>query len=335
MSLTTSRLLGYTLSVACVFGFSASLAVAAFPGWGSPNLAPVHYQWRPLVVRSPSVPAASWRFRPLPPNDARRRIAPRYPLRYASRFVPGGWRPFPAAVAHSVYGAPHRPGPAYRPVPPVGRFAHAPAYGPLAYYARPRMPRHPVSPLMQGNRQDAQPLTVAGYRFRPLTERERYRSQPRGKAPLAAPPFAYSGFNPGTGPRLERVPRRYARGPMPPRIPYMPVAFRPPVQFPHPIHGTAGYLPVYGSPALSSFRPGYAALYEGRLSRFQFLPMPTGFRVAHPVYRTASRWPARIGFRPPVWSPAHSPVRHPVAWQARTMSGGSRFASVPAPGGSS
>ncbi len=337
MSLTTSRLLGYTLGVACVFGFSASLAVAAFPGWGSNNLAPSHYQWRPLVVGSPSVPASAWKFRPLSPNEARRRFAPRYPGRYASRVLPRGWRPFPAALAHSVYGVPNRPGPAFRPVPPVGRSALAPVYGPLAYYARPRMPGHPVSPRLQGNRQDTQPLIVAGYRFRPLTERERYRSLRREEAQLAAPPFAYSGLNPRTGPRLDLVPRGYAYRPMPRRIPYMPVVFRPPMQFPDPIRGIAGPLPGYGLPALSSFRPGYTAPHAGRLSRFQFRPMPTVFRVAHPVYRTASRWQAPLGVRPPLplWSRAQSPVRHTVPWPGRTMSGGSHLASVPAPGGSS
>ena len=209
---TTSRLLGYVLGIACVFGCSASIAVAAFPGWGTQKMSPMNYRWRPVAPRPASVPAASRSYRSVVHRtDPRRRIAPPYSGYYSPRFVRLSRGPFPAAGSDTRYAVQDRWRPPYASLPPSVRPAVSPISRPMAYYNPPRPPRYAASPRTRGDRQKSQPQILAGYRFRPLTERERHRMLRRGVTPIGVRPFAFSGSNPRTEPLFKFAPRRYAR----------------------------------------------------------------------------------------------------------------------------
>ena len=331
MSLMTHRLLSYTLGIACVFGFSASFAVAAAPGWGAEKMAPGNYRWRPVPVRSASAPAAPRGFRPaVHRDDPPRGLASRHPGNYSSRLVGMGWRPFPAARPYVRYGAPDRRRPRYACLPSFRRPAVSPMYGPQAYYGPLRPPRYAAPHRLRGDGRKAQPQTVAGYRFRPLTEREKHRRLRRGDAPVGVPAFVFPEADPRTSLLLNTVPRRFAHGSALPGKPYLPFAFRPAAQIQDRIQRVARPLPDFGPPLSYSFHPGWsAAMHDRRLSRFK-PPRPPGSGIARQLYTGALPWRPATGFGvPPVWKPRHMPVRHQHPWQGRAITRGSHLASIP------
>lgn len=223
MSLTTSRLSGYALGVACMFCFGVSTASAAFPGWYPQKPAPENYRWRPLAASSwgsaPAAPRYAFRgFRPMQRRFPSQPIAPQF-----HRFVPPraaytGWRPIGAQRPHPVYGARDSLRPWYSPAPPF-RTPGPPAFTRLAYDVRPWLHHYAVPPRVQGGSQINRPLAIAGYRFRPLSERERHRRLWRGKMAIGAPAPGLLRPDPRTGLPFRFVPARYTRASLTPKKP--------------------------------------------------------------------------------------------------------------------
>ena len=331
-----SRLLGYTFGIASVFGFSASFAVAAFPGWGSEKMDPANYRWRPVPVRSASVSPPSPSFRPAAHRkDPRRRLSPRYPRYYSSRFVRTAWRPLPAAGSYARYGAPDRRRSRYASPPSFGRPAVSPVYGLRSRHVSPRLSRYTVSPRMRAEGRNSQSQTVAGYRFRPLTEREKQRRIRRGDTTAGVSAFAFPGSDPRASLRFNPVPRRYAHASLPSGKPYLPVVFRPAAHFQDRTQSVARPLPYSLPPVSHAFRPRWSAPQrDGRPSRIGS-PRSPGFRVPRQVYTAAPRWRTPNGFRSPAWKPRNTPLRHRVPSQGRDLTPGSHFASIPVPGSKS
>ncbi len=223
MSLTTSRLSSYALGVACMFCCGVSTAFAAIPGWYPQKPATENYRWRPLAVWSrgsaPAVPGyASRGFRPMHRKFPSQRIAPQFHRFVPPRVAYTGWRPIRAQRPYPVYGARDSLRPWYSPAPPL-RTPAPPAFTRLAYDVRPGLAHYAVSPRIQGGRQINRPVTIAGYRFRPLSKRERHRRLRRGDMAIGAPAPGLLQPNPRAGLPFSLVPARYTRASLPQKKP--------------------------------------------------------------------------------------------------------------------